>query len=81
MQNEDKIGSEHTEVKRLLKLLQATAAVLSEECVLVDDLDPEQAACIPALAMLANQSSTLNFSCGPWIWRRDVKKFSCDQDH
>ena len=50
---------DHVEVKRLLKMHQETAKVLSEECVLVDDLDPEQAACIPALAMLANQKFDL----------------------
>lgn len=38
---------------------QETSKVLSEECTLVDDMDPEQAACVPALAMLANQKFDL----------------------
>ena len=39
------------EVKRLMKMHQETAKVLSEECVLMDEMDINQAACIPSLAM------------------------------
>eukprot|EP00435_Cladocopium_sp_Y103_P063966 s1182_g25.t1 len=47
------------ESARLLKLHAAVTQVLSEECVLVDDVDPEQLACVPSLAMLAHQKFDL----------------------
>ena len=50
---------QHVEVKRLLKMHRETSKVLSEECILVDDMDPDQAACIPLLAMLAHQKYDL----------------------
>ena len=57
--NDRVLEGDSIEVKRLLKMHQETSKVLSEECTLVDDMDPEQAACVPALAMLANQKFDL----------------------
>ena len=57
--NEAADEEDSTEVKRLLKMHQETSQVLSEECIRIDDMDTEQAACIPALAMLAHQKFDL----------------------
>ncbi|CAL1144503.1 unnamed protein product [Cladocopium goreaui] len=43
------------EEKRLLCMHKEISTVLSEECVLMDDMDVEQASCIPSLSMLAHQ--------------------------
>ena len=47
------------EENRLLKLHAATAKVLSEECMLIDDLQLDHVNCIPALSMLAHQKYDL----------------------
>ena len=43
------------EEKRLLCMHKEISTVLSEECFLMDDMDVEQASCIPSLSMLAHQ--------------------------
>ena len=46
---------EQLEAKRLLQLYQNTSKVLSEECILIDDMNTDHAACVPSLAMLGQQ--------------------------
>eukprot|EP00435_Cladocopium_sp_Y103_P060736 s85_g22.t1 len=41
------VSAEVNKVNRLLQLHQNVSKVLSEECVFVDDMDPDHAACIP----------------------------------
>jgi hypothetical protein len=52
-------SSDEVERKRLLQMHHATSTILSEECILIDDMDPMHAACVPALAMLAHQKFDL----------------------
>ena len=52
-------SSDEVERKRLLQMHHATSTILSGECILIDDMDPMHAACVPALAMLVHQKFDL----------------------
>ena len=60
------------EEKRLLCMHSAISEVLSEECVLIDDLDVDQASFIPSLSILANQKFDLELAV--WHYRATGKK-------
>ena len=47
------------EEKRLLHMHGAISQLLSEECILVDDMNIDHAACVPILSMLAHQKLDL----------------------
>eukprot|EP00435_Cladocopium_sp_Y103_P025038 s3224_g6.t1 len=46
---------DQVEVARPLKLHAEVTTVFSEECIFLDDMDIDQAACVPSLSMLAHQ--------------------------
>ena len=52
-------GQLQLEEERLLSMHQAVSKVLAEECILVDDMEVDQMACIPSLSMLAHQKFDL----------------------